>query len=128
MPDAAVNGNEISYQNDKTPTGRMENHTEHGPGSIRYLQVMVDKGRRSRKGDKDLPNTTFELWLTDSTYTQRLERVAKFTTGVDLPDGDYGEGEKYMPGRGVSESIQMHKAVRKVWRLRQVSSRRERHG
>lgn len=114
VPDAAVNGNEISYQNDKTPTGRMENHPEHGPGSIRYLQVMVDKVARSKEGDKDLPNTTFELWLTDSTYTKRLERVAKFTTGVDLPDGDkYGEGEEYMPGRGVSESIQMHKLYEK---------------
>ena len=114
VPDAAVKDNEISYQNDKTPTGRMENHPEHGPGSIRYLQVMVDKVARSKEGDKDLPNTTFELWLTDSTYTQRLERVAKFTTGVDLPDGEnYGEGEEYMPGRGVSESIQMHKLYKK---------------
>src|SRR5699024_5958114 len=71
----------------------------------RYLQVMVDKIARPEKGDDiDLPNTTFELWLTDSTYTERKVRVAKFTTGVDLP-----ETEEYMPGRGVSETIQMHK-------------------
>ena len=67
--------------------------------------------------NKDLPNTTFELWLTDSTYTERVERVAKFTTGVDLP-----EGTGYLPGRGVSESIQMHKLDEKYPRLRQVSS------
>ena len=58
---------------------------------------------------RDRPNTTFELWLTDSTYTKRVVRVARFTTGVDLPFGEkYDEGQAYMPGRGVSESIQMH--------------------
>ena len=110
VPDAAK-GNEVSYENDKTPSTSMENHPEHGPGTIRYLQVMVDKIARPEEGDDvDLPNTTFELWLTDSTYTKRVVRVARFTTGVDLPFGEkYDEGQAYMPGRGVSESIQMHK-------------------
>ena len=108
VPDAAQ-GNEISYSGKTSAQGSMENHPEHGPGAIRYLQVMVDKVAQSTDGtQKDLPNTTFELWLTDSTYTERVERVAKFTTGVDLP-----EGTGYLPGRGVSESIQMHKLEEK---------------
>ena len=108
VPDAAQ-GNEISYEGKTSAAGSMENDPEQGPGTIRYLQVMVDKVARPKDaadGSKDEPlaNTTFELWLTDSTYTERVERVAKFTTGVDVP-----EGEDYLPGRGVSESIQMHK-------------------
>ena len=104
VPDEAQ-GDEVSYMNDNTPSTSMENDPLQGPGTIRYLQVMVDKIARPEKGDGiDLPNTTFELWLTDSTYTKRVVRVAKFTTGVDLP-----EETGYMPGRGVSESIQMHK-------------------
>ena len=110
VPDEAQ-GDEVSYMNDNTPSTSMENDPLQGPGTIRYLQVMVDKIARPEKGDGiDLPNTTFELWLTDSTYTKRVVRVAKFTTGVDLPFGEgYDEGQDYMPGRGVSESIQMHK-------------------
>ena len=104
VPDEAQ-GDEVSYMNDNTPSTSMENDPVQGPGTIRYLQVMVDKIARPEEGDAvDLPNTTFELWLTDSTYTERKVRVAKFTTGVDLPETD-----EYMPGRGVSESIQMHK-------------------
>ena len=92
VPDDAQ-GNEVSYKEDKTPSASMENHPAHGgPGTIRYLQVMVDKvarpeGAKDNTKDEPLPNTTFELWLTDSTYTERVERVAKFTTGVDLPEG-----------------------------------------
>ncbi len=114
VPDDAQ-GNEVSYKEDKTPSASMENHPAHGgPGTIRYLQVMVDKvarpeGAKDNTKDEPLPNTTFELWLTDSTYTERVERVAKFTTGVDLPEGS---GE-YLPGRGVSESIQMHRLYEK---------------
>ena len=108
VPDAAQ-GNEISYEGKTSAAGSMENDPEQGPGTIRYLQVMVDKVARPKDaadGSKDEPlaNTTFELWLTDSTYTKRVARVAKFTTGVDVPEGD-----GYLPGRGVSESIQMHK-------------------
>ena len=113
VPDAAQGNNkEVSYENDKTPSASMENDPlQGGGGSIRYLQVMVDKVARPDEGDDiDLPNTTFELWLTNADYSERLERVAKFTTGVDLPFGEgYDEGQAYMPGRGVSESIQMHK-------------------
>ena len=109
VPDDAVQGNEISYEGKTSAAGSMENDPVQGPGTIRYLQVMVDKVARPKDaadGSKDEPlaNTTFELWLTDSTYTKRVERVAKFTTGVDVP-----EGTDYLPGRGVSESIQMHK-------------------
>ena len=109
VPDKAQ-GNEVSYMNETSVSAGFENHPGHGGGgTIRYLQVMVDKVARyeDEKGEpqeKDLPNTTFELWLTDDTYTERIERVAKFTTGVDLP-----EGQDYRPGRGVSESIQMHR-------------------
>lgn len=104
VPDEAQ-GNEVSYMENRKPSTSMENDPVQGPGTIRYLQVMVDKIARPDEGDDiDLPNTTFELWLTDSTYTERKVRVAKFTTGVDLP-----EETGYMPGRGVSESIQMHK-------------------
>ena len=109
VPDDAVQGNEISYEGKTSAAGSMENDPVQGPGTIRYLQVMVDKVARPKDaadGSKDEPlaNTTFELWLTDSTYTKRVVRVAKFTTGVDVPEGD-----GYLPGRGVSESIQMHK-------------------
>ena len=109
VPDDAVQGNEISYEGKTSAAGSMENDPVQGPGTIRYLQVMVDKVARPKDAEdnsEDVPlaNTTFELWLTDSTYTERVERVAKFTTGVDVP-----EGEDYLPGRGVSESIQMHK-------------------
>ena len=112
VPDAAQNG-EVSYMGQTSAGCSMENDPEQGPGTIRYLQVMVDKVARPKDaadGSKDEPlaNTTFELWLTDSTYTERVERVAKFTTGVDLP-----EGTGYLPGRGVSESIQMHKLEEK---------------
>ena len=108
VPDAAQ-GNEISYMGQSSAKGTMENDPVQGPGTIRYLQVMVDKVARPKDAednseDEPLANTTFELWLTDSTYTKRVARVAKFTTGVDVP-----EGEDYLPGRGVSESIQMHK-------------------
>ena len=108
VPDA-VQGNEISYEGKTSAAGSMENDPEQGPGTIRYLQVMVDKVARPKDAednskDEPLANTTFELWLTDSTYTERVARVAKFTTGVDVPEGD-----DYLPGRGVSESIQMHK-------------------
>ena len=108
VPDEAQ-GNEISYSGKTSAKGTMENDPVQGPGTIRYLQVMVDKVARPKDAEdnlEDVPlaNTTFELWLTDSTYTKRVVRVAKFTTGVDVPEGD-----GYLPGRGVSESIQMHK-------------------
>ena len=109
VPDDAAQGNEIPYMGKSSAAGSMENDPLQGPGTIRYLQVMVDKVARPKDAadgseDEPLANTTFELWLTDSTYTERVVRVAKFTTGVDVPEGD-----DYLPGRGVSESIQMHK-------------------
>lgn len=41
-------GNEISYEGKTSAAGSMENDPVQGPGTIRYLQVMVDKVARPK--------------------------------------------------------------------------------
>ena len=51
VPDAAQSGNEISYRTAKPlPRAAWKTIPEHGPGAIRYLQVMVDKVAQSTDG------------------------------------------------------------------------------
>ena len=54
VPDEAQ-GDEVSYMNDNTPSTSMENDPVQGPGTIRYLQVMVDKIARPEEGRRCRP-------------------------------------------------------------------------
>ena len=96
----------------------MENDPkQQGPGTIRYVQVEIDKRVENENGrTRPLSNATFSLYLVlkgeDAEKHGELYHISTFTSGVDTTKpipGVEGKPEgAYDPGRGISESFALN--------------------